>query len=369
MEHSLAYAPGDRYQSASELAADLRQFLARRPLVHAPNPARIERATNWAGRHRIALGVFLTASLGWGVADHDRWLHPVEGRRPFLNAVEAIENGRGIDAIAPLTMLAAESPNSPVILMYKAFSDVQNRRPGAAELPVARLWSLPRAGETLTEWGRDHPLFAYQVADVGTSLLNHGLQAEPRVADRFRPVIQTLALAVRLDPANNPASIGLAAAFEAGGEFAEATRMASSLIDGIPNAKSNQGRRTLRKASQLRARILTSWSESLLDPKHRDADLGHPEERLKQALADLDRVDRLIEPNDEQAKYESAFVRCHALYRTAAVASRRGLRDRAVESLDQAESLFGIIRLRLKGNEFDHLAGRIRELRQVIEPR
>jgi serine/threonine protein kinase len=63
IEKCLAADPAGRHASASDLASDLRLFLERKPLEHAPNTSRAERAVNWFLRHRSRL-----ASAGLTVA-------------------------------------------------------------------------------------------------------------------------------------------------------------------------------------------------------------------------------------------------------------------------------------------------------------
>lgn len=50
-----AHATADRYPDAAALADDLERYLARRPLRHAVNPCRRERAANWLRRNRLRL--------------------------------------------------------------------------------------------------------------------------------------------------------------------------------------------------------------------------------------------------------------------------------------------------------------------------
>jgi serine/threonine protein kinase/Tfp pilus assembly protein PilF len=65
----LAPDPADRYQTAADLIDDLDRQLARRPLLHAPNPSRRELAVKWTVRNRwfVAAGVVLAAGgAGFG---------------------------------------------------------------------------------------------------------------------------------------------------------------------------------------------------------------------------------------------------------------------------------------------------------------
>jgi serine/threonine protein kinase len=59
----LAPRPDDRYSSARALAEDLERFVARRPLVEASNPSRIERARNWASRRHIGRAAIIAVGL------------------------------------------------------------------------------------------------------------------------------------------------------------------------------------------------------------------------------------------------------------------------------------------------------------------
>jgi len=64
--------PSRRYQWAGELAEDLERHLADRPLRHAADPSRRERAGKWLRRNQraVVVAVALTAALGalWGLA-------------------------------------------------------------------------------------------------------------------------------------------------------------------------------------------------------------------------------------------------------------------------------------------------------------
>jgi eukaryotic-like serine/threonine-protein kinase len=57
----------DRYQTAAELETDLTRQLARRPLLHAPNPSTLELGAKWVTRNRwpvIACAALATAASG-----------------------------------------------------------------------------------------------------------------------------------------------------------------------------------------------------------------------------------------------------------------------------------------------------------------
>ena len=60
----------DRYQTARELADDLRRFLDRKP-IQARRPSPLDRASRWARRHRkavaTAIALLLTAVVGLSV--------------------------------------------------------------------------------------------------------------------------------------------------------------------------------------------------------------------------------------------------------------------------------------------------------------
>ncbi len=59
---AMAKSPADRYQTAKELADDLRRYLDDRPVL-ARRPTRWERVRKWARRHPSAFGVLLVALL------------------------------------------------------------------------------------------------------------------------------------------------------------------------------------------------------------------------------------------------------------------------------------------------------------------
>jgi hypothetical protein len=59
----LAPVPAQRYQSASDLAEDLRRFLADQPLRYAPELSWKERGQKWVRRHpRLAVGGTVSAA-------------------------------------------------------------------------------------------------------------------------------------------------------------------------------------------------------------------------------------------------------------------------------------------------------------------
>src|SRR5262249_30607316 len=104
----LAPAPADRYPDAAALADDLERFLRRRPLRHAVNPSRPERAANWVRRNApwLVLGaasLALTAALL--AANYERLFKTLEERSYFLAAVEAFEDGRTVEAVTGFTSM------------------------------------------------------------------------------------------------------------------------------------------------------------------------------------------------------------------------------------------------------------------------
>ena len=72
VQHCLEPDPSRRYQSARQVVEDLERYLAHRPLVHAPDPSRSERARKWIRRHprlsaALAVG-FVAAAIVLAVA-------------------------------------------------------------------------------------------------------------------------------------------------------------------------------------------------------------------------------------------------------------------------------------------------------------
>src|SRR5262249_27378354 len=67
--------PRDRYATAKDLADDLRNFLARRPIVAQP-PSLATRSTRWADRHPVLVsigGTAVLAAMFWLGLERYQW--------------------------------------------------------------------------------------------------------------------------------------------------------------------------------------------------------------------------------------------------------------------------------------------------------
>jgi serine/threonine protein kinase len=342
----LAYDPDDRYASAIELAEDLQRFLARRPLLHAENPDRAERISNWAWRNRFALGASLVLVSSFAAYKSDEWIHTVEYQRPFSNAVAALDDGRLVEAVHVLKELAASNPKSPVILFYRAVGEGDLAySPETAWANLRPVWDITGARDELLAWKRTHPMFVMHAGSLVNPLvesldLDTSDWLPEHVQVLYKTVYESLNLIVSLDPTNIPARIGLASVHEKRKNYEEAERILAALIEELKNKTLDVDRGYLRRAMQTRARLETNWAGNLLKtPARQDRQLGEIEARLKLAMADLDRVVPLIEKGDENAPFQVNFVRCQANTELGEVVSRRGRQDEAIHYLGEANDL------------------------------
>ncbi len=85
IEKCLEFDPADRYESAEDLAEDLRRFLDHRPLERARNPSLVERVANWAYRNRQAAPLLLLALLAVPLRSA-RWNWPAPTPPPNVAA-------------------------------------------------------------------------------------------------------------------------------------------------------------------------------------------------------------------------------------------------------------------------------------------
>ncbi len=146
----LAYSPAERYGNASELAADLRLFLERRPPKLARNPSTYERSLNWLARKRTPLAVsalatvMLVATVTFAaVATRGG---PVESRPAFIQAVKNLDANRPQDALHDFDRLdSAALLNSPVAAFYLAVARSETNQPGAADDAFERAGTPPDA--------------------------------------------------------------------------------------------------------------------------------------------------------------------------------------------------------------------------------
>ena len=92
IEKCLAFRPIDRYASASDLAADLRQFIDRKPLLKAPNPSKIEMGFNWTHRNRHGVvAAVLCSAIVFSLLSSSR--RDDQGHREFLRAEICLDSG------------------------------------------------------------------------------------------------------------------------------------------------------------------------------------------------------------------------------------------------------------------------------------
>ncbi|MGA1606751.1 MAG: tetratricopeptide repeat protein [Planctomycetota bacterium] len=117
-QKALEKQPKDRYQTAAELAADLRRFLAHEPILATP-PSRARRAAKWVRRHPTAslatlVGVVAFSITAWFAIENARLLGESKTQEGLarLSAAEARESAaeaRAAEKVAAGERVRAEA--------------------------------------------------------------------------------------------------------------------------------------------------------------------------------------------------------------------------------------------------------------------
>ncbi len=226
VDRCLAFAPGDRYPNAAALAEDLRHYLARRPLRHAPNQSPRELATYWASRHLRALAASLVvvASI---VVWFEPWQPPVASNSLFLQAVDNVEARKANQALELLSRLNDRDRHTPEVVFYEAVALAQTGKfPHALKLAHQALTAIDPS-QSLGRWGRRHPALYRQAMDLGGYFLAAATQSPDVRSDDLLATAEKL---FQWSSERNPrlflARRGLAAIAEARGQNERAARAA-----------------------------------------------------------------------------------------------------------------------------------------------
>lgn len=161
---ALCISTEERYPDAASLAEDLDRFLHRLPLVHAVNPSRRERSTNWAIRNRLRLVTLLAVAgplVGWaGATIHlasRRPSGPIESSRELHVAWEEIDRKHVGNGIELFTRLSDAYPKSAIPKFYLSFAYDAQLDPRNAERLFSEALAMPKAREHLIGWSSKDP--------------------------------------------------------------------------------------------------------------------------------------------------------------------------------------------------------------------
>ena len=206
----LAFTPADRYPGASELADDLRRFLAHRPLKYVRNPSVRERASNWSRRHRVLVaGVVLTTAIA-GMTFMNHGALAIETRPEFTSALEELKRNRNDVALVKLRLLGPKAAALPLPSFYAALAHARADHYKAADSALRQMWLHSDAEARLLAWGRTDKAVAGEAEFIGRkvlALLPRFEEAEkPDVCERLERILR---LALRLDPASEKAAEAL----------------------------------------------------------------------------------------------------------------------------------------------------------------
>lgn len=279
----LEFRPEDRYADAAALAQDLENFLERRPLQHAKNPSRVERAVNWAARNRRLLVVnlfhlgVLAALSPLLLQQAARLLQPAVQTRPeFLEAVAAVDDGDHQRAADLLTKLIDEYPASALPRFYLgvALAHADQLPEDASQVYYASAMGMPDSEADLTSWLAANPQLGEHLRWFGLSSVK---KTEPLVAKPASPTIEAatrrifaaaahaLNHSLTVDPGSATAIQELATIAEYQKDYDSARKHLATLLDPSREATLNElyaWRLQRARVTMLRARELIGSPEA-----------------------------------------------------------------------------------------------------------
>jgi tetratricopeptide (TPR) repeat protein len=162
----LEKAPARRYPTAADLAADLRQFLAGKP-VRARRPGPVEQALRWASRHparalSVAVAVLLPTAAALGAGWHNRQL---SAALTATSAAEVEAGRRQAEAEAQRQSLI-EAVDGVILQMDELVRDLPQTEVGRKQVFERAV----RLSEGLRKAEADNPGLRRSVARVHLSL-------------------------------------------------------------------------------------------------------------------------------------------------------------------------------------------------------
>jgi serine/threonine protein kinase len=353
----LAFDPSARYPSASALADDLENVLARRPLRHVTNPSATERLDNWTRRNWLALGLgaavcALPAAIPSVRRSVRSVVFPIEENEEFRAAVRAVDYSDYEQAVEPLESLAKVSyPDSPLarfylgLALYGSIGLAQPEPPRQPNLTTAdqagvacaRALNHQRIDADLAAWAQREPHLARHAESLGIALWHDNQKQLARRA---------LAISLGLDPKRTwalyfDAQLDCYDAttqdrFE--DKYRSACETMTRLIRSAEERNAPTDRENLVRWYRSRARILTDWGLRLENSSSRMGP-GDARRHFTAALDDLKRGNALHHEHDRKQRYDYDLIKSEALIGLGDVAFRLGRHDDAARSYHEAEAI------------------------------
>ena len=315
----LATAPADRYQSAEDLAEDLRLHLKRLPLRHATNPCRRELIQNWLVRRRkvliAAVLVFGTCLAIASPASRATFQHmAVETRLGALRRSVAAEPNSAAPRIELAQALEAAGHAIDADAAFLSATD----RPDAVE----------RFGEAISRNPRSATLWT----GLGNAVHRKG-------GGRWIDAEKAFKAALQIDPYHARALYALASiAFRYRHDDELAYSYATRALRSIENNRGFTDRASwLVDVRRRRATYAIHWGESLLlDSPHPlfEEARGH----FGNALVDLQAIRENWSDFDSSTKRTTDFLTAKAHYKLGLVLVRLHRDHAARNSLRAAQT-------------------------------
>lgn len=330
----LATDPSARYQSAQDLAEDLRRHLKRLPLRHAKNPSFRERLVNrLARRQTLFLGSAFAIVIGLAIC------------LPKIQA--SIRHAKTEFGIAALRRAATAQPNSAAPRIRLAEALEESGHSVDADAAVLSATDQPDAVESFREAISRHPRSATLWAGLGSALYRKG-------KSRWKEAEEAFQTALRFDSNHARALVALASiAFIDRHDDHAACRLISRAIRVIESSDRLPDRASwLTDIRRRRASYAIHWGESLiLCPCN--APFEEARGHFEQALIDLQSIRENWNDFDSNTKRTTAYLGAKAHYDLGLVLIRIKRPEAARESFRAAKSEIEAARREHPGSEED----------------
>ena len=233
----LAFDPARRYANASDLAEDLKRFLDRKPLEHAPNTSAVERSANFVHRNRFLVVGSILLFLALSIANV--WLTPtpVQKLSQFQSAVRELDSNRPEEwerAKLAFVLLRRRYPGSAWPALYLGLA--QEKMVGLdaeASKNLIDTTKCPDAEEAISERLKSEPKSATLRTVQGMVLM------QKKEDDRARVAFN---LAIEADPLRIQAILGLIDLDRSPQKFENAIRSITKAIEFGEREKTAAGR-------------------------------------------------------------------------------------------------------------------------------